>query len=147
MPQVSFRKLKPEIHDRLVNVLVQVLSATNKTKSGLLFIHNFLSTTEQTMLAKRIGIALLIKRGYTYNLIMDYLKVSKSTVAKVAEILHTSDLESQKTLNKIISDKQVDETLSKLEYNIKKLILPKGRDWSTWRKNLELDRQISEKPI
>jgi uncharacterized protein YerC len=147
MPLVSQRRLSPEIHDRLVDVLVKVLSSTNQTKSGLLFTHHFLSSTELTMLAKRVGIALLLKRGYSYDLVMDYLKVSRSTVAKVSELLHLSDIDTQKTLTKIIVNKQIGEVLSKFEYHLRKIIPPKGRDWSTWHKNLENDKHLSEEPI
>ena len=147
MPHVSISKLKPEIHDRLLDVLIEVITSTNKTKSGLLFTHHFLSPTEQTMLAKRLGIALLLKRGYTYDLIMEYLKVSKGTVAKVAEIISTNDSESQKILDKIIHNKEIEETLAKFEYHIRKLIPPKGRNWTVWRSNLEKNNRISEEPL
>jgi hypothetical protein len=99
------------------------------------------------MLAKRLGIALLLKRGYTYTAIMEYLKVSKGTVGKVAEILHTSDLESQQVLDKIIKNKQIDEVLSKFDYYLSRFLPPRGGDWKLWRKNLETQRSESEKPI
>ena len=105
MPPVSRRKLPVGMHENLVGILIQVLSTTNQTKSGLLFVNQFLSPSELTMLAKRLGIALLIKRGYTYEAIMEYLKVSKGTVAKVVGILNTTDTESQQILNKIIANK------------------------------------------
>lgn len=117
------------MHDHLVNILIQVLATTNQTKSGLLFVNQFLSSSELTMLAKRVGVALLLKRGYTYSSIMDYLKISKGTVAKVAEIIHTNDHESQQTLNKIIANKQVNEVFSKFDYYLGRLLSPKGGNW------------------
>lgn len=147
MPPVSRRKLAEGMHDHLVDILVQVLSSTNQTKSGLLFVNQFLSSCELTMLAKRLGVALLLKRGYSYNLIMDYLKVSKGTVAKVAEIVHTNDEESQLAINKIIANKKIDEVLSKFDYYLSRLLPPKGGDWRNWRKNLEDRRLESEKPF
>lgn len=147
MPPVSRRKLPAGMHDHLVDILVQVLSSTNQTKSGLLFVNQFLSSSELTMLAKRLGVALLLKRGYTYNSIMSYLKVSKGTVAKVAEIVHTNDEESQSAINKIVTNKKIDEVLSKFDYYLSRLLPPKGRDWRSWRKNLENRRRNSEKPI
>ncbi|MFH2085821.1 MAG: Trp family transcriptional regulator [bacterium] len=147
MPPVSHRKLDPGLHDHLTKLLVQVLAATNQTKSGLLFVHQFLSSSELTMLAKRVGVALLLKRGHTYQTIMGYLKVSKGTVAKISEIVHASDSETQDILSKIIADKQIDELLSKVDYYLGRLLPPKGRDWKIWRKNLEDNRRTSEKPI
>jgi len=147
MPPVSRRKLPVGMHENLVGILIQVLSTTNQTKSGLLFVNQFLSPSELTMLAKRLGIALLIKRGYTYEAIMEYLKVSKGTVAKVVGILNTTDTESQQILNKIIANKQIDEVLSKFDYYISSLLPPKDGNWKTWRKNLEDTRRTSERPI
>lgn len=147
MPPVSRRKLPEGMHDHLVDILIQVLSTTNQTKSGLLFVNQFLSSSELTMLAKRVGAALLLKRGYTYSAIMDYLKISKGTVAKVAEIIHTSDAESQAALSKIIVSKKIDEVLSKFDYYLGRLLPPKGGDWRVWRKNLEATRRKSEQPI
>lgn len=99
------------------------------------------------MLAKRVGIALLLKRKYSYLAIMDYLKVSKGTVAKVAAILSTSDSESQQVLAKLIQAKEIDEALSQFDYAIRTLLPPKGGNWSSWRKNLEEERRASELPI
>lgn len=135
------------MHTHLVNILIQVLATTNQTKSGLLFVNQFLSSSELTMLAKRVGAALLLKRGHTYSSIMDYLKVSKGTIAKIAEIVHTNDSESQQVLNKIIANKQIDEVLSKFDYYLGRLLPPKGGNWHDWRKNLEDTRRNSEKPI
>lgn len=135
------------MHAHLVNILIQVLATTNQTKSGLLFVNQFLSSSELTMLAKRVGAALLLKRGYTYSSIVDYLKISKGTVAKVAEIIHTNDPESQQTLNKIIANKQVSEVFSKFDYYLGRLLPPKGGNWHSWRKDLEDKRRLSEKPI
>jgi len=147
MPPVSRRYLKPEIYNRLIDIFIQVLSTTNQTKSGLLFTHTLLSATERTMLAKRVGISLLLKRGYSYDMIMDYLKVSRGTVAKVSEIIHSSDQESQVVLDKIINNKQISETMGKLDYYLSRLIPPNGRNWSNWRSKIEKDRRKSEQPI
>jgi len=147
MPPVSHRKLATGLHDHLVSLLVQVLSTTNQTKSGLLFINQFLSSSELTMLAKRLGIALLLKREYTYSFIMHYLKVSKGTVGKVSEIIHISDIDSQQVLDNILKNKKVNEKLSKLDYYLDKVLPPKGGDWKIWRNNIENKRIDSEKPI
>lgn len=147
MPPVSKRKLKHGMHDHLVSILIQILATTNQTKSGLLFVNQFLSSSELTMLAKRVGIALLLKRGYTYSAIMEYLKVSKGTVAKVSEIIHSNDAETQQVLTRIINNKQVNEVISKFDYYLAKLLPPKGGDWKTWRNALENSRRESEEPI
>lgn len=147
MPPVSRRKLPAELHDHLVHILIQVLSTTNQTKSGLLFVNQFLSSSELTMLAKRVGVALLLKRGYTYSSIMNYLKVSKGTVAKISEVVNTNDQESQRALNKIIANKQLGEVLSQFDYYLGRLLPPKGGSWKIWRKNLEDNRRKSMQPI
>ena len=147
MPPVSKRRLQPGIHDRLITILIEVLAYSNQTKSGLLFTQQFLSTTEQTMLAKRVGVALLLKRGYTYSAIMNYLKVSKGTIAKIAEIIHATDPTTQQVLDKIVANKQISETLSQFDYHLSRLLPPKGVNWKTWRNNLEKKRLHTQQPI
>ena len=147
MAQVSRRKLSPDIHDHLVELLISVLGTSNQTKSGLLFTHSLLSNTELTMLAKRVGIALLLKKKYQYQQIQDYLKVSKGTIAKVATILITSDKESQVVLDNILHEKQINQVLGKIDYFIGGMLPPKGGNWKEWRKDLENDRRKNEQPI
>ena len=147
MARLSSYKLKPEIHEKLANLFLEVLSATNKTDSGRLFINNLLSTSEQLMLAKRVGVAILVKRGYSYEAIKDVLKVSQGTVAKVTDILARAPKVSHRILERIIIEKQVAETLGKIEYHLSELLPPKGGDWSAWRRGLESERRKSDLPI
>ena len=137
MSQVSRHKVTPELMDRLTQVLIEVLGATNNTRSGLLFTNLLLTSVERIMLAKRVAIALLIRRGYTYDFVMNTLNVSKGTVARIAEIIKTNDTKSLETIDRLIRAKQVSATLGKLEYQMNLLLPPKGRNWSTWRSNLE----------
>lgn len=147
MTQVSRMRLNPEINDRLVELLISVLGSSSQTKSGLLFTHSLLSPTELTMLAKRVGIALLLKKKYQYQQIQDYLKVSKGTIAKVAEILASSDQESQTVLNNILKDKQISQVLGKIDYFINGMLPPKGGNWKEWRKQLETNKRQNDQPL
>lgn len=141
------RKLDSNVRNNLTNILIEVLGSSSQTKSGLLFTQHFLSNSELSMLAKRVGVAILLKRGYTYSSIMNYLKVSKGTVAKISDILNNSDHESQLILDRIITTKKVSQAISELDYYLSRFLPPKGGNWSSWRAKLEQDHSQNSKPI
>ncbi len=147
MPQISLRKMDPEIEKRTLEVFVNVLVNSKASINPSSFIDIFLTPTEKIMLAKRVAITILIKRGYSYELIKDYLKVSQSTVSGMVNQLKISAQIDQVAIDKVILNKDIKKVMSDFEYGLSKLIPPKGRDWVTWRKNLEHDKRISEIPI
>ena len=64
------------------------------------FLNDLLSPTERTMLAKRLAIAVLLMKKYNYEAIMDLLKVSSSTISKVALTLNYN-AGYKKAINKV----------------------------------------------
>ena len=45
------------------------------------------------------------------------------------------------------NNKQISETMGKLDYYLSRLTPPNGRNWSNWRSKIEKDRRKSEQPI
>ena len=84
MTQVSKRKLHPSTEEKIYNTFWEAISQLKSEKEIRLFLNDLLSPTEKTMLAKRLAIAALIMKGYTYDDIKDLLKVSQETIAKVS---------------------------------------------------------------
>lgn len=138
--------MKPEVQDRTLEVFMDVLTSTHLPHKSS-FVELFLTPTEKIMLSKRVAIAILIKRGYSYELIKEYLKVSQSTVAGIVKQLELSSQDTQYMLDKIIRHKEMEIVIGNFEYGLRTLIPPKGRDWSIWRKNLEHDKRIQDVPF
>lgn len=79
MPRVSFNSLSKEVEQQLWNAFIRAFEMRN-SESLASFLNNLLTPTEKIMLAKRLMIAVLLKKGYGATAICQTLKVSKTTV-------------------------------------------------------------------
>lgn len=73
------------------------------------FLKDLLSKQEAEMLAKRIEIARLLIKGFTYGKIEKFLKVSHGTVARVSEWLVTSGEGYRLVVNRVKEEKTVQQ--------------------------------------
>lgn len=84
MSQVSRRWLAKDVERRMFEVFWKSLADLKKPKEIQRFLYDLLSPTEQIMIAKRLAIAILLQKGYSYEAICDVLKVSPTTVGKIS---------------------------------------------------------------
>lgn len=68
--------------------LITLLEDKDQVKN---FLKDLLTHTEMKMLAKRIQIAKMLLEGYDYRSIRNYIKVTDTTIAKINNILATSE--------------------------------------------------------
>jgi len=99
------------------------------------------------MLAKRIAIAFMLIKGYTYQQIVDKLKVSWGTVGKMSELIKTSDPTFTKELEKMAKQDAFSDFLNSIDYSISKSVPPKGGNWSAWRRRIEDDKRKGTQPF
>ncbi|MEK7526074.1 MAG: Trp family transcriptional regulator [Patescibacteria group bacterium] len=105
--RISVKKLNESLKKQIVWELAQTLTNFKDPQQTLVFLNDFLNTTELETFAKRLAIAYWLKKGRSYNNIKDNLKVSNATIATVQETLNTSgmklaikDLEAEEWANK-----------------------------------------------
>lgn len=82
MPHVSRRKLEKKAEYKLLGSLEVVLGRFSKTESRE-FLFSLLSPTERIMLAKRLGIIVLLSENVPHSSIASALNVTRETVARV----------------------------------------------------------------
>lgn len=87
MSIVSRRKVSTKIESQINQTFWEAISKLTSTEEVVLFLNDLLSPTEKIVLAKRLAIAVLLNRGYGYESIMEIVKVSDGTIAKVAMVL------------------------------------------------------------
>lgn len=87
MPQISRRKLRKDVEDRVAETLLEALSQVRDKKEASLFISDLLTPTERIMVSKRLAIAVLLLKGLSYESVKEILKVSSDTVGRVSLIL------------------------------------------------------------
>ena len=86
MTQVSRRKLKPKVEDKMNSLLYELLGK-KRSRSEFQSSCNILFTQiEQQMMAKRIAVMFLILKGIDQKTISRHLKVSTATVSKFSLI-------------------------------------------------------------
>ena len=83
MVQVPRRQLKNEIREEISENLWIAISAVSKKEDVLDFIYDILSPAERLMIEKRLAVAILLLRGWKYDSIKEFLKVSNSTINSV----------------------------------------------------------------
>ena len=86
MPHISKREIDQKTFVDLENYLYSVV-ANHNTKERKLVFNELLTPTEKIMLAKRLGIILMLERGDSIYKIMKTLGISPST-AKRFELKH-----------------------------------------------------------
>ena len=114
MPQVSRHQLKPYIKQEIISSLWWVLADLNTEKEIGLLIEDLLTTTEKTMLAKRLAIALMLIKGYPYNLIKDSLKVSSSTISNLRNNLDKGSPGYKLASQKLMKHEKVNKFLKEI---------------------------------
>lgn len=91
------------IRDDFLDVLV-LLRSQEETKA---FFYDFFTKTERVMFAKRLGIAMMLHKGYSYEEITFILHVSTSTINRVVQWLDKGESGTMRLLNKLIKEKKI----------------------------------------
>ena len=83
MPHVSRYKLNPSQEKELIESLNLVLSSISNKHDMLRFINSLLTDTEKLMLAKRLGVVVLVKEGLQDSDISSALHITRMTISKL----------------------------------------------------------------
>ena len=86
MPHVSKKKVEQKIVDELERYLYKLIRDSG-SQTRLLVLGELLTKTETTMLAKRLGILLLLRKGLSTNKIADVLGISPSTAERFKHLM------------------------------------------------------------
>lgn len=147
MSQVSKYQLSNKVYAKIFTLFPQFLyRMTTRGKQSEL-IDAFFTRTEKIVIAKRVAIAFLLVKGYTYDKIVGKIKVSHGTVAKIADSLKANDKSLIKELDNIAKEDAFIEFLNAVGYQVAKLLPPKGGNWSSWRGRIEKEKRDSTSPF
>ncbi len=84
MTHVSSKELDSKLSEELFRKLLKVLGQAEKKDNLLPVVEELLTSTEKTMLAKRLAIILMLTENTPQHRVVDILKVSPTTVAKIS---------------------------------------------------------------
>lgn len=130
MTKVSKYPLKNEVSERMYDVFWKIISDLKTPQEVKEFFKELLTPTEQIMLAKRLAISILLLKNYSYEEIIDLLKVSPVTIGSIARWLRVEGKAFQKAIEKIKKEEKQEEFWNNLEQFISDILPPaKGTDW------------------
>jgi len=147
MTQVSKHPISKAVEERIFEIFSEAVRDLKNPAEIREFFSDFLSPTEQIMLAKRLAISVLLAKEYSYEDIKKILRVSPPTISRVAGFLKYTGEGYRKVVEKILTDEKAEEFWQKIDDVLRGLVPPKAQNWSYWRKELEEKKRQRKKPF
>ncbi len=127
MSQVSKRLLNKNLEGRIFEVFIKTIVDLRNPADVQNFINDLLSPVERIMLVKRLAIAILLTKGYTYEMINHVLKVSNPTIVKVAfGLKYGTNNGYKKVVDNFLKHEKREQALDKIEEILLQLSPPKA---------------------
>ena len=114
MMQISQKYLPKKLEIKLFEIFFDSLAGLSNRSDIEKFLLSLISPFEKTMLAKRLGIAILLTRGYNQEEIRKILKVSQETVSRVNMVLNYRGDGYKMVIKKTLQKEQFEELFGEL---------------------------------
>ncbi|KKT34684.1 MAG: hypothetical protein UW23_C0031G0008 [Candidatus Collierbacteria bacterium GW2011_GWA1_44_12] len=118
--QLSSNPLNKNIEKQLTEMLYGILAELNTPEELKVVMGDLLTDGERTAMIKRLGIAVYLDKGRSYEDIKNNVKVSSATVASVANTLGNPGW--QEMIKRIKAEEWAEEWTSKISKSIKKIL-------------------------
>jgi TrpR-related protein YerC/YecD len=145
MGRVSKRILNKDLEGKLFQLFIDtILNLKNKTDVSN-FMEDLLSPVEKLMLVKRLAIAILLTKKYTYQEIDEKLKVSRPTIMTVSNALKIRGDGYRKAIERVIKKQNKENVFLNIEELLLKLSGPKMKSTIGFEKKKEQGKKIFTK--
>ena len=145
MTQVSKYPIHKDVEKRMFEVFKRTISSLKHSEDIDDFLEDFLSPVEKIMLAKRLSIAVLLEKGYTYPTIIRILRVTPPTIASVSLSMKYTGKGYKKIVGKLLRDEKTDAFWQKIEDVLSYIPKSKGSDWKYHRSEHEKQKRVKRK--
>jgi len=126
MAKVSKRILDEKLKEHIYEIFLQSLVDLKNPSEAKVLLEDLLSPVEKIMLTKRLAIAFLLDKGYSYSAIDGTLKVSRGTIMNVSYSLkHRKNGGYKKVIEKIRSKQKREDFMDRIEEILIQLSPPK----------------------
>ncbi|MBI4033118.1 MAG: hypothetical protein HY377_01185 [Candidatus Blackburnbacteria bacterium] len=109
MTKVSKKVLDKDIEERMFEIFWEGVAGIKSPQEARKFLNSLISDIEHTMLAKRLGIALMLTKGFSYQEIENTLKVSSATIMSVGVRHKIGEGGLSPALKRIMRDEKVQD--------------------------------------
>ena len=148
MSKVSRRILDKKLESYIFEIFLKTISDLKTKEEVKVFIEDLLSPSEKIMLIKRLAIAILLTKGYTWDKIDHTLKVSRPTIMTVSYFLkHSQNGGYQKVTQKFLADQKKESLLDKIEETLLRLSPPKPYGSSAYERKRRLGKELYVKKL
>ncbi len=144
MVRISKIKLQDDILMRIYQLFFELVLRSQSKDSFLDLLDDILTPTEKIMLAKRIGIIYLVIKGVDQRTIAHVLKVSSSTVASHALLIHKQDSRVVVIIRKMLTKEKV---LGFIEDVFADLFIQPGLKIGHYKLQWEHKKRIEERKV
>ncbi len=117
--QVSKHGVSRPIEKKIYKSLYQVLADIKQPRSVEIFFTGILTDTERMALAKRLAIAVYLKKNKSYEVIKKELRVSSATIATVQNLIVQGNEGLNTALKAIEADEWADKLTNRISTTIK----------------------------
>lgn len=109
MTRLSRYPIKSSVREQIEKSLTWLLTHLTKEEELVKFLDDFLTETEKLLFAKRLAVAMMLEKGYSFYTIRDTLKVSTSTILKISQWLRKSGEGYKVAIKKLSEKEKLDE--------------------------------------
>lgn len=130
MSQLSKLPLRRDLEEQMFDLFTSTIVSLKEKEEIEDFLSDLLSPIEKMMLAKRLAIALMLEKEYTYPMIGKTLRVTPTTIASVSMQLRYAGKGYKKIVERILADDRYDEFWSTIEDVVESTVVSKPKNES-----------------
>lgn len=118
--QISSRKLNKTLENQISKMLLEVLAEIKTPDLMAEVLADLLTDTERVAMMKRLGIAIYLDKGRSYDNIKTNLKVSSATIASVAETMGNTGI--VEVIKRIKAEEWASDWTEKISKGIRRIL-------------------------
>lgn len=115
MSQVSKYPISQAVYEQIFELLLRVFTEGQSPKQAKNLLEDLLTPTEKIVLAKRLAIALLLAKNYSYEDIKKILHVSQPTIAIIKMTMKYEGEGYKEFTRKILQEENIRKIWEKIE--------------------------------
>jgi len=119
--QISKAKLNKQIEKQVYEIFYQTIADLRRKEDAEIFIRDFFTKTEKSVMTKRLAVAMYLEKGRSYDQIKNALKVSSATIASVDKMMSKRSEGFVLALKRIEAEEWAGKLSKKISNWLKKL--------------------------
>ncbi|MBI2442710.1 MAG: hypothetical protein HYV40_02235 [Candidatus Levybacteria bacterium] len=131
MSQLSKLPIRRDLEEQMFDLFTSTIISLKDKGEIEDFLSDLLSPIEKMMLAKRLAIALMLEKDYTYPMIGKALRVTPTTIASVSMQLRYAGKGYKKIVDKILRDERYEDFWSTVEDVVESSVVTKKSEKSS----------------